>query len=140
MPHQITPHIQQFYNDDEIWSVIQANTNLMQQFHEPDIRQNQVDVVLPVVRRDAGYGTHQFDLDLFIKHARVTELGQLELYRVKDFVRQKVDIGPVLHAVHQLTGVEIRTVAEHIKRQLQFLQKPENQDLPMAPAQMINLA
>jgi len=138
MPNQITPHIQQLYDDAEVQQVIDENASLTQQFSDPDVKNNRVCVVLPVVRRYAGYQQHQFDLDLFIKHNEVTELGQLEMYRVKDFIRQKVDIAPVLYTVQQVTSVNIRTTAENIKRQFKYLQKPENRDLPMASAQMIN--
>jgi len=143
MPNQITPHIQQLYDDAEVQQVIDENASLTQQFSDPDVKNNRVCVVLPVVRRYAGYQQHQFDLDLFIKHNEVTELGQLEMYRVsldrvKDFIRQKVDIAPVLYTVQQVTGVNIQTTAENIKRQVKNLQKPENRDLPMASAQMIN--
>ena len=85
MPEQITPYIEQFYEDAEIWPMIQQAPYLQQQFQEPDIIYNTVVVVLPMVRRMPGYLSHQFDLYLFIKHHQVTDLGQLELYRVKRF-------------------------------------------------------
>ena len=138
MPEQITPYIEQFYNDAEIWPIIHEAPYLQQQFNEPDILHNTVCVVLPLVRRQPGYVAHQFDLYLFIKHDQVTDLGQLELYRVKDFIRQKVDVGPIMHTVQQVAGVDITQVLESIKHQLKFLQRVENQDLPVAPAQMIN--
>lgn len=138
MPEQITPYIEQFYDDAEIWPIIQGAPYLLQQFQEPDILHNTVVVVLPLVRRQLEYQPHQFDLYLFIKHHQVTDLGELELYRVKDFIRQKVDVGPLMHAVQQIAGVDTTQVLESIKRQLKFLQRPENQDLPVAPAQMIN--
>ena len=138
MPEQITSYIEQFYDDAEIWPIINSASYLKQQFNEPDITNNTVCVILPIVRRYPGYLTNQFDLDIFIKHPMVTSLGQLELYRVKDFIRQKVDVAPLMHAVHQITGVEITPVLERIKQQLKFLQRPENLDLPVAPAQMIN--
>jgi MerR family transcriptional regulator, heat shock protein HspR len=43
-----------------------------------------------------------------------------------------------MHAVQQIAGVDTIQVLDSIKRQLKFLQRPENQDLPVAPAQMIN--
>jgi len=43
-----------------------------------------------------------------------------------------------MHAVHQITGVEITPALERIKQQLKFFQRVENLDLPVAPAQMIN--
>lgn len=138
MPEQISPYIEQFYDDAEIWPIIHEAPYLQQQFNEPDILHNTVVVVLPLVRRQSGYAPHQFDLYLFIKHNQATDLGQLELYRVKDFIRQKVDVAPLMHAVQQVAGVDITQVLESIKRQLKFLQRPENQDLPVAPAQMIN--
>jgi len=57
---------------------------------------------------------------------------------VKDFIRQKVDVAPLMHGVEQIAGVDTTQVLESIKQQLKFLQRPENQDLPVAPAQMIN--
>ena len=93
MPEQITPHIQQFYDDAEIEQIIRESANLTQQFSEPDVVNSSVCVVFPVVRRYAGYQTNQFDLDLFIKHPEATDLGQLEMYQIKDFIRQRVDIG-----------------------------------------------
>jgi len=138
MPEQITPYIEQFYDDAEIWPIINGASYLQQQFNEPDIRHNTVVVVLPLVRRQSGYLPHQFDLYLFIKHHQVTDLGELELYRVRDFIRQKVDVAPLMHALQQIAGVDTTQVLESIKRQLKFLQRPENQDLPVAPAQMIN--
>lgn len=138
MPEQITPYIEQFYDDAEIWPIINGAPYLQQQFQEPDILHNTVVVVLPLVRRQPGYQPHQFDLYLFIKHHQVTDLGELELYRVKDFIRQKVDVAPLMHALQQIAGVDTTQVLESIKRQLKFLQRPENQDLPIAPAQMIN--
>jgi len=138
MPQQITPYIEQFYDDAEIWPIIQQADYLQQQFNDPDIINNTVCVVLPIVRRYPGYLANQFDLYIFIKHPMVTDLGELELYRVKDFIRQKVDVGPLMEAVHQITGVEIISVLERIKQQLKFLKRVENQDLPVAPAQMIN--
>ncbi len=138
MPDQISPHIEQFYGDQEIISIIEHSDNLRRQFNEPDIRDSLLCVVLPVVRRGTGYQVNQLDLDVFVRHGNVTELGQYELYRVKDFIRQQVDIAPVLHAVHLIAGVDVKTVADSIKRQVQFLQKGENRDLPVTPAQMIN--
>ena len=138
MPKQITPFIQQFYDDSEVQQVISESPNLTQQFSDPNIKDNQVCVVLPAVRRYSGYQTHQFDLDLFIKHDKATELGQLEMYRVRDFIRQRVDLAPVLHATYQLTGADVQLVAERIRRQIKYLQRPENRDLPMASAQMIH--
>ena len=111
---------------------------LQQQFREPDILHNAVVVLLPLVRRQPGYAPHQFDLCLFVKHHQVTDLGELELYRVKDFIRQKVDVAPLMHALQQIAGVDTTQVLESIKRQIKFLQRPENLDLPVAPAQMIN--
>ena len=138
MPEQITPYIEQFYDDAEIWPIINGASYLQQQFNEPDILHNTVVVVVPMVRRQSGYQPDQFDLYLFIKHHQVTDLGELELYRVKDFIRQKVDVAPLMHAVEQIAGVDTTQVLENIKRQLKFLQRPENQDLPVASAQMIN--
>jgi len=138
MPEQITPHIEQFYDDAEIWPIIKGAPYLEQQFNEPDILHNTVVVVLPLVHRQPGYLANQFDLYLFIKHHLVTDLGQLELYRVQDFVRQKVDVAPLMHALQQIAGVDTTQVLESIKRQLKFLQRPENRDLPVAPAQMVN--
>ncbi|RDC58794.1 hypothetical protein [Adhaeribacter pallidiroseus] len=138
MSEQITPYIEQFYDDAEIWPIIHQASYLEQQFQDPAISQNTVCVVLPFVRRYSGYGAHQFDLDLFIKHHEVTELGELELYRVRDFIRQKVDLGPLMQGVHQITGVDITQVLERIKHQIKFLQRPENHDLPVAPAQLIH--
>lgn len=127
--------------DDEIWPIIHENASLPQQFNDPDVKNNEVCVILPLVRRYAGYKPHQLDIDVL--HPQTTELGQLELYRVKDFIhrrrgRQKVDMGPVLHTAQVIAGVEVKKVLESIKRQIQFLQRPENQDLPMAPAQILN--
>lgn len=138
MPEWITAHIQQFYDNIKIKQIIDESENLTRQFNEPDVLNNQVCVVLPVVRRNVGYQTNQLDLDLFIKHGKATELGQLEMYRVRDFIRQRVDMAPVLHTAHMVTGVDVHAVAETIKRQIKFLQRPENRDLPIAPAQMIN--
>ncbi|QNF31383.1 hypothetical protein HUW51_01095 (plasmid) [Adhaeribacter swui] len=138
MPEQITPYIEQFYDDTEIWPIIHQASYLEQQFQDPAVQQNTVCVVLPFVRRHPGYSLHQLDLDLFIKHHDVTDLGELELYRVRDFIRQKVDLGPLMHGVHQITGVDITEVLERIKKQIQFLQRPENHDLPVAPAQLIH--
>lgn len=138
MPEQISPYIEQFYDDAAIWPIINGAIYLQQQFNEPDILHNTVCVVLPIVRRQPGYVTHQFDLELFIKHPQVTSLGQLELYRVKDFIRQKVDLGPLMQGVQQASGADITQVLEKIKQQIQFLQRIENQDLPVTLAQMIN--
>lgn len=138
MPDQISPYIEQFYDDAEIWPIINGASYLQQQFQEPDILHNTVVVVLPMVRRQPEYQPHQFDLYLFIKHHQATDLGELELYRVKDFIRQKVDVGPLMHALQQIAGIDTTQVLESIKRQLKFMQRPENQDLPVAPAQMIN--
>ena len=138
MANQITPHIQQFYEDEEIQQIISESPNLTQQFEEPDVKNAQVDVVLAAVRRYPGYQEDELDLDIFIKHSRVTELGQLELYRVRDFVRQQVDLAPVLLTAQQVAGVDIIEVAESIKRQLKFLHRPENRDLPQAPAWITN--
>ena len=137
MPEQITPHNEPFYDDAEIWPIIQGAPYWQQQFPEPDILHNTV-VVLPLVRRQLGYQPHQFDLYLFLQHHQVTDLGELELYWVKDFIRQKVDVGPLMHALHQSAGVDTTQVLESIKRQLKLLQRPENQDLPVLPAQLIN--
>ena len=82
MPEQIAPHIEQFYDDAEIWPIINSTSYLQQQFNEPDILHNTV-VVMPMVRRQPRYLPHQFDLYLFIKHHQVTDLGELELYRVE---------------------------------------------------------
>jgi MerR family transcriptional regulator, heat shock protein HspR len=101
-------------------------------------RNNRVVVVLPLVRRQPGYQPHQFDLYLFINHHQVTDLEEMELYRVKDFIRPKEDVAPLMQALQQLAGVDTTQVLESIKRPLQFRQRPENQDLPVAPAQMIN--
>ena len=101
-------------------------------------RNNRVVVVLPLVRRQPGYQPHQFDLYLFINHHQVTDLEEMELYRVKDFIRPKEDVAPLIQAQQQLAGVDTTQVLESIKRPLQFRQRPENQDLPVAPAQMIN--
>ncbi|PSR54082.1 hypothetical protein AHMF7605_11395 [Adhaeribacter arboris] len=138
MPEQITPYIEQFYDDAEIWLIINEATYFQQQFQEPDILNNTVCVVLPIVRRLPGYVLHQFDLELFIKHPESTDLGQLELYRVRDFIRQKVDLGPLMQGVQQITGVNIHQVLKKIKQQIKFLQQVENQDLPIVPAQMIS--
>lgn len=138
MPEQITPFIEQFYDDAEIWPIINGASYLQQQFQELDILHNTVVVVLPLVRRQSGYLPHQFDLYLFIKHHQVTDLVMLELYRVKDFIRQKVDVAPLMHVLQQIAGVDTTQVLESIKRQVKFLQRPENQDLPVAPAQMMN--
>jgi MerR family transcriptional regulator, heat shock protein HspR len=101
-------------------------------------RNNRVVVVLPLVRRQPGYQPHQFDLYLFINHHQVTDLEEMELYRLKDFIRPKEDVAPLMQALQQLAGVDTTQVLESIKRPLQFRQRPENQDLPVAPAQMIN--
>jgi hypothetical protein len=138
MAKQITPHITQFYDDAEVLAIIEENTNLTQQFSEPDIQNAPVCVVLPIVRRYTEYQTNQLDLDLFIRHPMATELGQLELYRVTDFIRQRVDIAPVLQTAHLIAGVDMQTIADSIRRQIKFLQRPENRDLPLAPAQILN--
>ena len=101
-------------------------------------RNNRVVVVLPLVRRQPGYQPHQFDLYLFINHHQVTDLEEMELYRVKDFIRPKEDVAPLMQALQQLAGVDTTQVLESIKRQLKFLQQVENQDLPVAPAQLID--
>jgi MerR family transcriptional regulator, heat shock protein HspR len=54
---------------------------------------------------------------------------------VKDFIRQKEDVGPLMQAVQHMAGVDTTQVLE---RQLQLRQRPENQDLPVAPAQLMN--
>jgi MerR family transcriptional regulator, heat shock protein HspR len=138
MPEQITPYLEQFYEDAVIWPIIHGASYWQQKFQQLDILPNTVVVVLPLVRRQPGYQPHQFNLYLFIKHHQVTDLGELELYRVKDFIRQKVNVGPLMHAVQQLARVDTTQVLENIKRQLKSLQRAENQDLPVAPAQMIN--
>jgi MerR family transcriptional regulator, heat shock protein HspR len=138
MPEQITPYIEPFYEDAEIWPIIHGASYWQQQFQQPDILHNTVVVVLPMVRRQPGYQPHQFDLYLFINHHQVTDLEEMELYRVKDFIRPKEDVAPLMQALQQLAGVDTTQVLESIKRPLQFRQRPENQDLPVAPAQMIN--
>ncbi|QNF31220.1 hypothetical protein HUW51_00240 (plasmid) [Adhaeribacter swui] len=138
MPEQITPYIEQFYDDAEIWPIINGASYLQLQFQEPDIFHNTVCIVLPIVRQQPGYILHQFDLELFIKHPESTDLGQLELYRVRDFIRQKVDLGLLIQGVHQITGVDIQQVLEKIKQQIKFLQQVENKDLPVTPAQLIS--
>lgn len=139
MPQSITPDIEQFYEDEEILTIIAESPNLTAQFNEPDVANSDVCVVLPQVYRGAGYQRDQFNLDVILKHDQVTEFGQYEMYRVKDFIRQRVDVGPVLHAVQQVTGVDVKVVMDSIKKQIKFLQKPENRNLPVAPAQMVNL-
>ena len=134
----VSPHIEQFYDDEEIEQIIRESVNLTQQFDEPDVKNARVCAVLAAVRRYPGYQDEEVDLDLFIKHDKVTELGQLELYRVRDFVRKQVDLGSVLFAAQQIAGVDIVEVVESIKRQLKFLHKPENRDLPQAPAWIVN--
>lgn len=104
MPEQITPYIEQLYDDAEIWPIINGATYLQQQFREPDILHNTVCVVLPIVRRQPGYVLPQFDLELFIKHPESTDLGQLELYRVRNFIRQKVDLGSLMQGGSRLLG------------------------------------
>ncbi len=42
-----------------------------------------------------------------------------------------------MQGVQQITGIDIHQVLEKIKQQIKFLQRVENQDLPIAPAQMI---
>jgi MerR family transcriptional regulator, heat shock protein HspR len=138
MPKQITPYIVQYYDDTEIWQIINENAHIKQQFNEPDIINNQVCVVLPLVYRWPGYARNQFDLYLFIKHNQITELGRLELYRVIDFIRQKVDVSPVIQTAHLVAGVDSIRLLESIKKQIKFLQQAENQALPVAPAQMLN--
>ncbi|MGB3849372.1 MAG: hypothetical protein WA958_05350 [Tunicatimonas sp.] len=138
MADSISPHIIQYYDDEEILAIIAESPGITAQFNEPDIISAQVCVVLPQVRRYPDYVTDQYDLDVFIKHAVVTDLGRYELYRVTDLVRRSVDIAPLLMAVSRITGVNIVEVAEQIKKQLIFLQKVENRDMPMAPAQIVN--
>lgn len=138
MPNQITSQIEQYYDDHEIWQIINGNAHIKQQFNEPDILNNQVCVVMPLVYRWPGYVRNQFDLYLFIKHNQVTELGQLELYRVIDFIRQKVDVSSVMQTAHLVAGVDIKLLLESIKKQIKFLQLVEYQALPVAPAQMLN--
>lgn len=117
--------------------MIARSANLTQQFDEPDALNSDVCVVLPQVYRGLGYQPNEFDLDVIIKHEPATELGQWEMYRIKDFIRQRVDLAPVLYTVYEVTGVEIVTVTESIKAQIKFLQRVENRDLPTAPAQLL---
>ncbi len=138
MPEFITPDIQQFYDDGEIWPIIQGDDYLSQVFEDPMVKNNVVCIVLPIVHRRPGYVHSQFDLEVLIKHAVATELGQLEMYRVYDFIRNKVDVGPVIETIFEVTEANPHQVLESIKRQIKFLQNPENQDLPLAPAQIVN--
>lgn len=89
------------------------------------------------MRRARGFEPNQFDLYILIKHTLVTGLRELEMYRITDFIRQRVDVGPVMETLRQVTGVEVKAVLESIKAQIKFLQRIENKDLPFAPAQML---
>ncbi|CAN5882798.1 hypothetical protein BH24BAC1_BH24BAC1_13930 [soil metagenome] len=43
-----------------------------------------------------------------------------------------------MHAVQQIAGVDTSLVLESTEQQLKFLQRVENLDLPIAPAQILN--
>lgn len=107
-------------------------------FMEKDQEQVKKDAALPLVCRFAGYNPRQYDLYVFIVYAKDSKDGKYELYRIKDFVRQGLNVAPIVYALEQSLGVNAEDMLVRISKQIKFLGLPENADLPFASAQLIN--
>ncbi|MDJ1470209.1 hypothetical protein [Xanthocytophaga flava] len=136
MPNQLTIHISQYLDDQEINLIIESSEHLSLIFQLDEIRMSKLCIVLPQVSRKKGYALGQLDLSIFIRHSQKTDLGQMELYHVTDFIRQKVNLGPLLFAVEKISGVKVRETADLIKLQIHYLQRAENINLPFTSSHM----
>lgn len=103
-----------FYVDDEITSFLSAKKSLTP-IYEALVEASGQAAVYPLVL-PTSENDYSFDLIMIIKHEKVTEEGQWELYVAEDFVKQETNLAAMFSYIEQATNTDTRFLIQAIQQ------------------------
>ena len=105
-----------FYSDAEVIAFLSSQEYLMDLYTEMKNAEN-IAVIYPLVIPKSE-NEFIFDLMMIIKHEKVTEQGQWEIFSAENFVAEKINMFKLFEYIELTTKSEIKDLLHTIQQEL----------------------